>query len=455
MSISSAMLAGASGMRANSSAIAAISDNISNVNTVGYKRIRSDFTSQLSSQNKTTTHNAGGVLANHTTLTTEQGSPTASTVPTHLALDGNGFFVVRPRSDDATNADPFLFTRAGQFSPDADGYLRNVSGQFLQGWPVGEDGSISASPTDLNSLEPVQVAGLVGDASATTSAAISANLQSSQAVSAAAATYDATASATNMASGAVTPDFQVPLQIYDSQGGLHTLTFAFLKTGANTWQSEVFLPAGESVAGATLIDGQLAAGTVAFTPFGQIDAAATTLPTSLTINASGAATGPAWAASAGLGAQTVALNFTAGGGFSGLTGFAADSLLGTSQVNGTPFGSLSSVDVDDNGFVTALFTNGLTRQLYQIPVATFQNSDALTAEQGGVYRLSSEAGNFAMRAAGTAGAGQLQSRALEASTVDLAEEFSNLIITQRAYSASSKIITTADEMMDELIRLKR
>jgi flagellar hook protein FlgE len=113
------------------------------------------------------------------------------------------------------------------------------------------------------------------------------------------------------------------------------------------------------------------------------------------------------------------------------------------------------VDVDDDGFVTAIFTNGLTRRIYQIPLATFGNVDGLLPEHGGVFRLGPGAGALSMRGAGIGGAGNIKSRALESSTVDLAEEFSNLIMTQRAYSASSKIITTADEMLDELIRLKR
>ena len=131
------------------------------------------------------------------------------------------------------------------------------------------------------------------------------------------------------------------------------------------------------------------------------------------------------------------------------------SALGTSQIDGTPFGSLASVDVDDDGYVTAIFTNGLTRRIYQIPLAPFGNVDGLIPEHGGVYRLGPGAGALSMRGAGIAGAGGIKARALEISTVDLAEEFSNLIMTQRAYSASSKIITTADEMSQETLNLKR
>ncbi len=181
MSINSAMLAGAAGMRANSSALAAISDNIANVNTVGYKRLRSDFTSLLASQQGQTSYNAGGVLSTSSPLMSEQGSTQASSVPTNLAVSGNGFFVVRARSNDATSRDPYFYTRAGQFTPDANGYLKNSAGYFLEGWPVDSQGQVTANPTDLNALEPIRVSGIAGGAEATDLVSLSANLQSSQA----------------------------------------------------------------------------------------------------------------------------------------------------------------------------------------------------------------------------------------------------------------------------------
>jgi flagellar hook protein FlgE len=454
MSINSAMLAGAAGMRANASALASISDNIANVNTVGFKRLRTDFTSMLTSQNRQTTYAAGGTISRSSPLMNEQGSTIASSVATHLAVSGNGMFVVRGRSEDATARDPYYYTRAGQFTPDADGYLQNAAGYYLLGWPVDSSGVVNANPTDLNALETVRVSGIAGGAEATSRLSLSANLQSSQEVSAAAATYDATDSANNMASGAITPDFQIPIQIYDSQGGLHTLTFSFLKQGPNTWLAEIHLPPGQVVDAAPYVDGQLAAGVVSFTPFGQLDVANSTLPLSLTIGETGTG-GSEWDPSLGLASQTIALDMGGPGAPGGLTNNDSPSVLGTSQIDGTPFGSLASVDVDDDGFVTAIFTNGLTRRIYQIPLATFGNTNGLLSEHGGVYRLGPDAGALSMRGAGIGGAGNIKSRALESSTVDLAEEFSNLIMTQRAYSASSKIITTADEMLDELIRLKR
>lgn len=458
MSINSAMLAGASGMRANSSALAAISDNISNVNTVGYKRLRSDFVAQLSNASGQSTYSAGGVAGRSTTLMAEQGSTIASSTATHLAVSGNGLFIVRSRSSDASPLDPYLYTRAGQFSPDSNGYLKNTAGFYLHGWPVDSTGIVNSSPTDLSALEPIRVSGIAGGAEATSNLSLSANLQSSQPLSAAVtgATYNAANSANNMASGAVEPDFQIPIQIFDSEGGTHTLTMAFLRAGPNQWHTEVLMPSSEVVPGGSpLINGQLATGIVAFTPFGKIDLANSTLPASVTIGLSGANAGPEWNSSLGLAAQTIQLDLGGNGAPGGLTNYDSLSQLSTSTVDGTSFGSLSAVDVDNDGFVTAIFTNGLTRRIYQVPLASFGNPDALNAENGGIYKLGPGAGAVAIRGAGESGVGTIKARALEASTVDLAEEFSKLIMTQRAYSASSKIITTADEMMDELLRLKR
>ncbi|MEZ5936978.1 MAG: flagellar hook protein FlgE [Hyphomonadaceae bacterium] len=460
MSITSAMLAGAAGMRANSSALAAISDNISNVNTVGYKRLRTDFTALVRSQTELTTHSAGGVLASHSTMMSEQGSPIASSVATHLAVEGHGYFVVRQRGDDAAVTDPYYYTRAGQFTPDADGYLRNAAGMYLQGWQVQDDGTVITNPTDLTALVPIQVSGISGDARATENIALTANLQSSVDLNAAVTggTYDPTVAANSMWDSAnsatpVTPDFEIPVQIYDSLGGQHTLTFAYLRQDANIWNVEIYLN-GEDGAANTLVS----SGQVGFTSTGQYDPTAavpgTPLPDTLTINAAGGGS-PAWPADLGAAALNITMDFGASASGGGLSSLDSPSQLLTSKIDGTPFGALESVEVDDAGVVTAVFTNGLTRKVYQLPLATFPNYDGLVPQSGGAFGLSAAAGPLALRVAGSNGAGGIQSRALESSTVDLAEEFSSLILTQRAYSASSKIITTADEMLDELIRLKR
>jgi len=123
--------------------------------------------------------------------------------------------------------------------------------------------------------------------------------------------------------------------------------------------------------------------------------------------------------------------------------------------NGTAFGNLSEVKIDEKGFVTAIFDNGVTRQIAQVAIATFPSADSLTETSGNAYRVSQGSGTFNLKSAGSGGAGLIGASQLEASTVDLSAEFTGLITTQRAYSASSKIITTADEMLAELISIKR
>ncbi len=123
--------------------------------------------------------------------------------------------------------------------------------------------------------------------------------------------------------------------------------------------------------------------------------------------------------------------------------------------NGTAFGNLTDVEVDEDGFVTAMFDNGVTRRIAQVAVATFANANGLVPLNGNAYRVSQQSGPFSLKTPGTGGAGFLAPGTLESSTVDLSTEFTGLIVTQRAYSASSKIITTADQMLEELINIKR
>ncbi|MEM8920293.1 MAG: flagellar hook-basal body complex protein, partial [Pseudomonadota bacterium] len=414
MSINSALLAGTSGLRANASALAAISDNISNVNTVGYKRLRNDFTALLTQQATNTTHASSGVSVRAQALIGEQGALQASSVSTHLSVAGDGFFVTRERAADANVSDPYLYTRAGQFAPDDGGYLRNAAGLYLYGWEVDSTGAVTANPSELTALTPVRVSGIGGAAQATDRVSMSANLEASQPISAAAATYNSTAAGTNMASGTVTPDFQTSVQIFDSLGGLRTLTYSFLKdaTDANTWNVEIHVtPETDVLTGAGLVNGQIAVGQVAFDQFGQFDAGSSTLPTTLSIGASPAtATTPGaglatWSNTLGVSSQTVTLDIGGTGVPGGLTQYDSPSALSTSQVNGTAFGSLAAVDVDDQGFVVAQFTNGLSQKIYQVPIATFANEEGLISQEGGAYRSGPSAGALNLKESGIAGAG--------------------------------------------------
>jgi flagellar hook protein FlgE len=469
MSINSAMLAGVSGLIANSSAMAVISDNIANANTTGFKRSRTDFTRLVNAQNASTSYNAGGVSAGTRQLIRNQGNITQTTTTTDMAISGQGFFVVSPPPGDIGGAQDVLFTRAGSFAPNEEGDLVNQAGYYLQGWRVAADGTVPNAPTDLSQLETVNIAAISGTAQASTRAGINGNLRASTAISTAAAAVPLAgpgaynAGTNNMTSGAVRADASWTYQVYDSRGGLRTFNMQFLKGAtANEWHVEISAsPASDVVSTAPLAAGQVAVGTLRFTPDGRIDAAATTpallAPISLGgFNAGPPAAGQArWANATGVDAQTISLDIGQTGPAGGITQYDSPTAVTNTTSDGAIFGDLAGLEVDREGFVTAIFNNGVSRRIYQVPVATFVNPDGLQAEAGGAYRVTQESGNYNMKATGTGGAGLISSSALEASTVDLALEFSNMIITQRAYSASSKIITTADEMIDELIRMKR
>ncbi|HFQ15920.1 MAG TPA: flagellar hook protein FlgE [Rhodobacteraceae bacterium] len=460
MSLNSALVIGVAGLSANASALSGISNNIANTNTVGYKRTRTDFSSLVTSSDINPLDAGAGVQAGAQRLIAEQGQLQSSSAPTDLGIAGAGFFVVGTATENGAPGDFLRFTRAGSFSPDEQGFLRNTAGYYLRGWAAQPDGSFVTNVSDNAALSTVNIASISGAAKATGNVQVNGNLKASQPISAAEATYDPTVSANNMASGAVTPDFVRTVQVFDSQGGVRNLNLAFLKSSAaaNTWHVEIYAsPASDVTTGAPLIDGQLAVGNVVFDANGQFDAA-NSMP--LTLNF-GASTDPApaanafnWASSLGVSGQTIKINLGSVGASGGLTQFDSNSVLDSSIVDGAVFGSLTGVDVDDQGFVTASFSNGVVQKIYQIPLATFINPNGLKAEDGDAFSLSQESGSLNLKTAG-AGAGKISSKTLESSNVDLAKEFTNLITVQRAYSASSRIITTADQMLDELIRIKR
>ncbi len=459
MSIFGALFAGVTGLSSNATALSVISDNIANVNTVGYKRNTANFSTLVTGGGVADQFSPGGVRAGTGIAINQQGLLQNSTSSTDIAISGAGFFAVSPNTSSTGALDEILFTRAGSFRTDQNGNLRNAAGYFLQGFPVQPDGTVNFNPSDLTLLETVNIDSLGGTAEATTLISPNANLQSSLPISSQEATYAAGVSGTNMASGNVTPDFQRSVQFFDSLGGLRTLTMSFLKSSTpNQWHTELHVePASDVVTGAGLVDGQVAVGTLAFTSDGQIDLATTSAALSnFNFLASGATPGAgqvAFAPALGVSAQAIGMDLGSPTSSGGFTQFDSPSILISSTANGAVFGNLSGVEIDQDGFVTALFDNGVRRQVYQLPVATFVNPNGLNAVEGNAYGITSDSGPINLRAAGTAGAGLIAPSALEASTVDIAEEFTGLITIQRAYSANTRVVTTADELLEELIRI--
>jgi flagellar hook protein FlgE len=448
MSLYTAMRAGVSGLNANASAMAMISDNIANVNTTGYKRGQSDFSAMLNAQSGGATFNAGGVFMSSRRLVDMQGSLEQATSSTDLAINGNGFFVVSNDPSQAQGAGAGLFTRAGAFSLDKDGRMVNAQGFYLMGTPIDPDSLDATAPSSLAAMQLVDLSSVGARAEATENLTISANLDARRlqyndpSIIPAPPAYTAGA----MANGTQTPMLQRAVEIFDSLGAVRTLNLSFLKTSSplNQWAMEIHY--NDPVAGPQL----LAHGTVDFDSNGAVAAINSPNPAldleSFTIQW----TDPLAPAGTGAADQPIAFDLR-----SGLTQFAIESSLSSATADGSPPGDLTGVSMNREGILSAQFSNGRIQPLYLIPLATFLNPNGLAAETGGVYRQSIESGLMTLNSAGAGGAGMIEANRLEASNVDLGAEFTQLITTQRAYSASSRVITTADEMLEELIRIKR
>jgi flagellar hook protein FlgE len=462
MSINSAMLSGVSGLITNSSALAAISDNIANVNTTAYKRNQVNFANVVTAQAVKGRYSAGGVQAVTRQFISQQGLIQSATSPTDLGISGDGFFVVATKGGTLTANDERVFTRSGSFSVDADGYLVNDAKLYLQGWPVQDDGTFNTNPSDLNMMQSINVKNLGAAVRATGNIVVNANLNKSLTADAAKNTTYTTLGAGAMADWAVNqdpatgvqPDFTFEMNVIDSVGATHKVAVAFIKDDAtpNLWKAEMYAVPASDISGAT--NGLIASGNVAFTADGQLDlaAAGTTLfgPTAtLNLGASGSAATPRWADSLGIQASDIDLDW------SKVTQYASPSTLNSANSDGANVGNVVGVEVSEDGIVSAIFDNSEVRQIAKIGLASFANPDGLAAVSGNAYRATIPSGEFVIKQPGIGGAGEIAAGTLEASTVDLSAEFTGLITTQKAYSASSKIITTADQMLEELINIKR
>ncbi|HUT50202.1 MAG TPA: flagellar hook protein FlgE [Alphaproteobacteria bacterium] len=421
MSIFGAMFSGVSGLRAQSQMLGMISDNISNVNTVGYKGSVAQFSTLVTDAASATSFTPGGVQSNTNQLIDKQGLLQSSTSKSDISIVGSGFFVVNDASTPSISNE-FLYTRAGSFNPDKDGFLRNVAGYYMMGWPTDAQGVVTAAnPSVLSSLEAVTVTGISGSAVQTTAA--SAGL--------------------NLAATAVNTDTHLTaMQIYDSLGIEHTVTLTFTKT-ANPleWTLDVSDPTqvGGGVSGTTTYATQ----TITFNGNGTLATPATWPNIAIAGWTTGASN------------STIALDLGTQNLADGLTQYASEYATYFINQNGIRFGTFNEVSIDENGLVSALFDNGQTTPIYQIPVATFNNINGLEGLTGNVFRESDRSGAVLLNTAGSGPAGSIAPSSLEASSVDIANEFTSMIITQQAYSASARIITTADEMLQEVLRIGR
>ena len=572
MSLFGAMISGVSGLNAQSQNLGVISDNISNLNTIGYKGTIGRFSTLVTESATNTRYTPGGVRFHPTALISKQGLLQATSSNTAAAISGDGFFIVRNNVSPGST-DELFFTRAGDFKPDDDGYLRNTAGYYVQGWATDREGTLldqNGNVTTSNSsaasdLQVLDINSILTAAASTTSIEFGANLNADEtshtantSVSATAGingsvtdltavagiangdsfditvngvtstvtintgdtledlataisaisgvTATATTTGTNdtititpsnadqtltlansggtpltglgvatlsitpsytagdLASGTVAEDNTMPVTIYDSLGSAHTVNLQVVKLGQNRWGYELIGSTATGELDATSHpNGLIQAGTLTFDGSGNIQTFAGT---------SGTITGGAtmidqditanW--TNGSAASSFELDFGTLGLGNGVTQFAAGSDSNGNLINytthfinqnGAQAGTMVSYAFTEEGFLQVEFANGVKRPVYKLAIATFEAPDEMENHTGNVYRQTRESGDYLLREPGLNGAGNVVASALEGSNVDLGEEFTNMIITQRAFSANTKTITTTDEMLSELIGIKR
>lgn len=415
MSLTSALYSGISGLTAQSKALASISSNIANSSTVGYKTTTTEFESYVD-RSTFTTASTGGVLASNTRNISYQGEIQTSTTTTNIAINGSGYFVVA----DATSNGEIMFTRDGTFSTDDEGYLVNQEGNYLYAWPLDENGNItSANSTSTSGLVPVDLSDITGSPKATTSASIGANLPSDAEVG---------------------DDYAYDLEVFDSLGTSQLVTLTWTKTADNTWSMDASCDTG-TLSGMPV--------TITFDGDGNL---ASTSVDPVTLGVTG------WTS----GASDSSISFDLGtvGGSDGLTQHASgedepDISVETVDQDGYAPGQIAGTTIDENGVVYATFDNYETRPIYKIPVATFSNPDGMSSVSGSTFQQTDQSGIYVLRTAGQDGAGEIQSSAVEASSVEITDEFSRMIVAQQAYTAASKVVTTAQDMIDTLLAIKR
>ena len=421
MSITSALQIGVSGLQANSSRVQSISSNIANANTVGYRRTFSEFVTQNTGSTQ------AGVLTDTRADISANGSIVGTGRSTDLAVQGNGFFVVSRNPNDPVESNYYM-TRAGSFTPDQDGNLRNAAGYFLSGYPTDANGATgSVSSTSYGDLETVNIASYQIPGTPSTRVGVSGNLPAQE-----------TGPAT---SGTA---FESTLRYVNQLGGSDELSISWTPGATpSEWNVNITGSDGTNYGDATVNFND--SGAMAGTPNTYTSAG-------LPVNANGEVT---LTINNGATPQALQIDLGAPGTFEGMTQFSGDYTPLAFDDDGTQTGSLERAEMSDTGILFGVFDNGQRRALYQVPLANVPNPDEMRSVEGNAYVATRASGTVNLGGPMSNGLGSINSGALEGSNVDIAQELTDLIQTQRAYSSSSKIITTSDEMLEETLRIKR
>ena len=459
MGLFDALTSAVSGLQAQSFAMQNISGNIANSQTIAYKGINTSFEDLIPGASVPSQQVAGGVFASSRATNNVQGAIQAASSGTDMAINGDGWFQVKfPTSYNGAN--PVFggvdnYTRRGDFQLNAQGYLVNGAGYFLEGIPIDPT---TGNPTG-NVAGPLQFQNNFLPASATTRVSYGINLPTVPATGAYSPSvpnsellnpadfpgHDPRASGTGTVLGSQVSTFVNEsvdggsVTIYDATGTPANLQLRWAKTdsvaagGTDKW--ELWYQVDSNATGAT-VAWQNAGTTFTFDSTGQLNPPLTGLTlNSVTIN--------------GLPLGNINLSMPTGS----VTQFAVSSgatTVNNLQQNGYPAGQLQSISVGNNGVISGTFSNGQNVSLAQIPLVHFNNSNGLKALNGGAYQVTDLSGPALTGASGT-----IVGQSLEGSNTDIATEFTKLIVTQQAYSANTKVITTANQMSQDLLNILR
>lgn len=434
MTISSSLNAGVMGLSANATRLAAISDNIANSSTNGYKRTETDFSSMVISQGGGV-YSAGGVRADTFKDVGALGSLISTSNALDIAITGGGMIPVTDvfGVDQSATERNFLMVPTGGFSPDENGNLRTQSGLYLLGWPTDATGVIQSGSRDSStSLVPVNVDVAQFSASPTRNIGLGVNLP-----------------AESTTAGGTGEAFDLPIEYFDNLGSPQTLTYTFTPNvpangASNGWSVNVVDSAGDPLVPVASFD-------ISFN-----DGAGN----GGSINAITPGAGMTYDAATGEMAFNIAsgpINAFIGkvGESDGLSQLAAPFSPFNVTKDGATIGDIQGIEINQQGEVEAIFSSGFRRTLYQVPAVDVPNVNGLTAQNNQAYSVSQDSGDIYLWDAGTGPVGGYSGYALMESTTDIATELTNLIETQRAYSSNAKIIQTVDEMLQETTNLKR
>lgn len=431
----SSLYSGISGLQANSNAISVVGNNIANSNTIGFKSSSTTFADLLYqniSSGSGTSQVGRGTTVSTVSTNFAQGSFQTTESATDLAIGGDGFFIVR-----TANSETDYYTRAGQFQFDKEGYLTNGEGYILQGRPID-----TSTNTPTGVYDDIIVSQGLSQPNPTNSIGMAVNLQ-----------YTSVIDGTDWAVGDTINqddiDYSSSLSIYDSLGTSHIVDVSFRYSGQDAAGNSLWQWAAVAPESSTAIEtGNV--GTLAFTSNGVL------LDTYDPVAGTGYATdGTTMFTFGTTAAQAIQIDFGSGTGGGASTQYQSASTTTFQTQDGYAPGELESLTVSEDGTLSGHYSNGQILNLFQLTLANFNNPNGLRKEGGNLFSETIDSGVAYTNSPGSGALGGISANSLEQSNVDLATEFVNLIVCQRGYQANSRVITTTDQMLDELMNLKR